>query len=279
MLCRRTVKVARNYRIASWILILSVALTYSGHMDGQVSASQNLCATPEIILDRYVAALGGNETIKQIRSLIIQAHETEPHTFNPSSTEHHHYEFKWKFPNRIVAKRSLLLPDGVFIFDGASWSNFNGRVSHNEDRTPKWVRELRSDYPYNDYPHFMMYRVVADPLLIARTPDLYSNFAVDRDPSRPDSCVLEAIGFTDRRARRHDRLYFDAVSGLLKTWEIQMGGPDRIGYTRFEFADYRSVGNSRFPFSIYFDFYKAVFRVTKVVINPALSDSDFVPKP
>ena len=244
MFCDPQPNESKNRRTWPWILLANLALAAPNGMDGQVSRLQNSCATPEIILDRYVAALGGTETIKQIRSLIIRAHETEPHTFNPSSTEHHHYEFKWKFPNRVVAKRSLLLPDGVFIFDGASWGNFDGRVSHNEDRTPIWVRDLRSAYPYNDYPQFMMYRVIADPFLIAATPGLYSNYVVDLDERDSRTCVLEGVGANVRRGRRHDRLYFDAVSGLLKTWEIQMGPPDQIGYTRFEFAAYRSVGTS-----------------------------------
>lgn len=170
-------------RITSSIIIIGLALICANHSRSQVPTSPNPCATVEMVLGHYIAAVGGEQNIKQVRSLIVNAHETEPHTFNPSSTEHNHYELKWKFPNRVVAKRSFLLPDGAFLFDGAQWSNFNGRVSHNEDRTPSWVKELRSTYPYNDYPQFMMYRVIADPLLIARTPDLYSNFAVDQRAS------------------------------------------------------------------------------------------------
>jgi hypothetical protein len=263
--------------VSTWILF-AFALAFSSHANSQGSGPRSLCAAPEIILDRYVSALGGDETIRQVRTIIIRAHESEPHTFNPSSTAHSHYEFKWKSPNRVVAKRSLLFPDGAFIFDGGLWSNFNGRVSPNEDNTPKWLRELRAGYAYNDYPQFMMYRVVADPFLIASTSNLYFNLAVDRDSSGPGTCVLEATGLNDWQGRRHDRLYFDAVNGFLKTWEIQIGSPGHAVYTRFEFADYRSVGSIQIPFSIYFDFYKAAFRVTKVVLNPDLRDSDFVPK-
>ncbi len=229
-----------------------------------------------MILDRYVSALGGGKAVRQIRTLVIRAHESEPHTFNPSSTAHARYEFEWKYPNRVVAKRSSLLPDGAFIFDGALWSNFGGGVSHNEDNTPILRRELRSKYPYNDYPQFMMYRIVADPFLIATTPDLYSNFEIDLQASGPSTCVLDATGFTEWREGRHDRLEFDARNGFLKSWEIRMGSPDHV--VHFEFDDYRSVGNVQVPFSIYFDFYKASFSVTKVELNPTLSDADFVPK-
>jgi hypothetical protein len=41
-------------------------------MNAQISHPQNSCATPEIILDRYVAALGGNQRIKQIRRVPLR---------------------------------------------------------------------------------------------------------------------------------------------------------------------------------------------------------------
>ena len=47
----------------------------------------------------------------------------------------------------------------------------------------------------------------------------------------------------------------------------------------FLFDDYRATGSITIPYSVYFDFYQAAFRITSVIVNSPLPDSDFVPKP
>jgi hypothetical protein len=121
-----------------------------------------------------------------------------------------------------------------------------------------------------------MYRVVADPTMLATTRNLYRSFK--SLPGTPDMCVLLAIGKSEWGRERRDILSFDAKSGLLKTWAIQMGLPGSETHTAFRFDDYRQVGPVKIPFSIYFDFYKATFHFTKVAPNALLSDGEFVPK-
>jgi hypothetical protein len=50
-------------------------------------------------------------------------------------------------------------------------------------------------------------------------------------------------------AARHDMLYLDANSGLLKTWEIQLGPPGQTTYIHFRFDDYQQTGMVKIPFS------------------------------
>jgi hypothetical protein len=242
----------------------------------QISTSPSDCATPEIVFQRYVDALGGQAALNQVQTLVVEAQEMEPHTFSPQDTAHYRYQFKWKSPNRVVVKQHQF-PFGwtTFIYSGTAWSNFDGRVSHNEDNTPAWRNNLRSS-PYNDYPQFLMYRVVADPMLLATTRNLYSGFATL--PATPEMCVLQAIGKSEWGKERRDILSFDATSGLLKTWAIQMGSPGQEVHTSFQFNDYRQSGPVKIPYSIYFDFYKATFQLTKVISNVPLSDAEFTPK-
>jgi hypothetical protein len=248
-----------------------------GHASVQDNSSAPECATPEIVFERYVTALGGQAALNQVQTLVIEANETEPHTFNPQKIAHYRYQFKWKSPNRVVVKQQQF-PWGwtTFIYSGTAWSNFDGRVSHNEDNTPAWRKDLRSS-PYNDYPQFLMYRVVADPILLATTTDLYHSF--ESLPGTPGMCVLQASGKSEWGRARRDVLSFEAKSGLLRTWTIQMGQPGSETHTQFQFSDYRQSGPLRIPFSIYFDFYKATFHFTKVIANVSLSDAEFTPKP
>jgi hypothetical protein len=267
---------SRKSRLIALLSVLLCLLSFRGHAFAQTDSSTHPCASPEIVLQRYVAALGGLAALNQVQTLVLEAQETEPHTFNPQDTAHHRYQFKWKSPNRVVVKQQQF-PLGwtTFIYSGTAWSNFDGRVSHNEDSTPAWRNDLRSS-PYNDYPQFLMYRVVADPMMLAMTRNLYRSF--ETLSGTPEMCVLLAIGKSEWGRERRDNLSFEAKSGLLKTWAIQMGLPGSEIHTHFEFDDYRKAGPVKMPFSIYFDFYKATFHVTKVVPNALLSDAEFVPK-
>jgi hypothetical protein len=265
----------RISRVLLCVLLCLPALP--GYASVQDNGSAPECATPEIVFARYVAALGGQAALNQLRTLVIDANETEPHTFNSRDIAHHRYQFKWNSPNRVVV-REHQFPSGwtTFIYSGTAWSNFDGSVSHNEDNTPAWRNELRSS-PYNDYPQFLMYRVVAEPILLATTKDLYYSF--ESLPGTAGMCVLQASGKSEWGRARRDVLSFEAKSGLLRIWAIQMGQPGSETHTEFQFSDYRQSGPVRIPSSIYFDFYKATFHFTKVIANTSLSDAEFVPQP
>lgn len=266
----------RESRSAALLWLLVCLLSVYGHALAQSNSSDSDCATPEIVFQRYLAALGGQTALDQVQTLVIDARELEPHSFNPQDTAHYRDQFRWKSPNRVVAKQHQF-PFGwtTFIYNGTAWSNMDGRVSHNDDSTPAWRKDLRLS-PYNDAPFFLMYRVVADPMLLATTRNLYSSF--ETLPGTPEMCILQAIGKSEWGRERLDILSFDAKSGLLKTWAIQMGQPGSETHIHFQFDDYRQSGAVKIPFSIYFDFYKATFLLTKVVQNSPISDGEFVPK-
>ncbi len=246
------------------------------------SAQASVCSSAATVLKRYADAVGG-KAVNEIQSRAMTAKES---TVYRGVTEHWLYRIKWKAPNKVVVESTPYLlnilpasyPNGAFIFDGEGWSNNDRRKSRNEDRDPEWMRELRHKYPYNEGPEFLMYRVLADPLMLTRATELYADIEADRDPPA-GLCVLRAYGTNEWRSQREDLLSFDARTGLLKTWRIEAGVPTNKTYVEFQFDDYRKVDAIRFPFQIYYDFYKATFRYTKVVNNVALPDSDFIEWP
>jgi hypothetical protein len=248
------------------------------------ASAQVDCSSPELVLQRYVSAIGGKAAY-EIRSRTATARES---TTSGGVTERYVYKFKWKTPDKVAATSTpymlnvlpLSYPNGTFIFNGAQWTNNDGRVSRNEERDPEWQRLLKHKYPYNEDPDFLMLRVVADPLMIARAGDLYSSLeAEDNSTKHPGLCVLRANGVDKWRYKRQDILSFDAASGFLRSWQIQVGVPPRTTWVQFDFDDYRQVGAVKFPFMVAFDFYKATFRYVKVIHNGAVNDSDFVEKP
>lgn len=249
----------------------------------QIAGASSACQSPEAVLRRYLDAIGG-KAVYDIQSRVMTARESE----GKGGTEHWVYKFKWKAPNKVVAGFNpyllnilpLSYPNGSFVFDGDAWTNGDGRTSRNEDRDPPWQRSLRHKYPYNESPAFLMFRVVADPLMLARANELYASFELDSSAGEhPGFCVLRANGIDEWRYKRQDSIYFDAVTGLLRVWKIEAGIPSHKIYVQFQFADYRHAGAVNFPFSVYFDFYKATFRYTQVINNKPLPDSDFVARP
>jgi hypothetical protein len=239
------------------------------------------CPSPEAVLQRYVDAVGG-KVVYDIQSRVMTVRELEG-----DKRERYVYKFKWKAPNKVTAGFVPYLlnvipvsyPNGTFLFDGEEWSDVFGRTSRNEERDPSWQRALRHKYPYNENPNFLMFRVVADPLMMTRANELYSSFEIDNSADHPGLCVLRANGIDEWQYKRQDILTFDAATGFLRTWKIQAGIPPHKTYVQFQFEDYRRVGAVKFPFTVSFDFYKAKFRYTQVVDNKALPDSDFVSKP
>jgi hypothetical protein len=249
----------------------------------QVNDAASACLSAAQVLQRYVDAVGG-KAVYEIRSRSITARESE----SGRGTERYVYKLKWKAPNKVTAGFAPYVlnvipfsyPNGTFRFDGEAWTDVFGRASRNEERDPEWQRNLRHKYPYNESPDFMMFRVVADPLMMTRADELYESFDVDNDmAAHPGLCVLGANGIDEWRYRRRDILSFDAGNALLKTWKIQMGIPPHKTYVQFQFGDYRQTGGVKFPFFVYFDFYKAAFRYTQVVNGKALADSEFAARP
>jgi hypothetical protein len=236
-----------------------------------IAAAQS-CGTPDAVLAHYATALGGEAALSGMQTLAVEARAAEPHTFNPNIAEHDHYWFEWKSPDRMRVRQHYALSFTTYTFDGTTWSLANGKVSHNDDSTPEWRRQL-ARIPYNDDPQFLMFRVAANPLLVAATKNLYRRYELL--PGAPGTCELEAFGRSEW-GRRCDMLVFDSASGLLRRWTIEAGDPSDNAHFQFDFGDYQPAGGLQFPRSIYFDFYKTQFRISKVEVNAPIRDSDFV---
>ena len=249
----------------------------------QVPNPPSACPSPQAVLQRYTDAVGG-PAVNAIQTRVMTAKETN----SGFGTEHYIYKFKWKAPNKVIAGSTPYLfgtipvsyPNGTFIFDGEGWSDFDRRKSRNEERDPLWQRKLRHQYLYNEDPQFLEFRVLTDPLVLAHADGLYSSYDLDTDPTNPPQlCVLRANGIDQWRRSREDTLFFDAKTGLLKTWKLQSGTPRHKSFVQFQFGDYRRLDSIQFPFKISFDLYDAVFQFTSVVQNKPLPDSDFEEKP
>lgn len=258
--------------------IFGMALLASIFSAAQDTGAKNRCASPEAILQRYIEALGGESAIASVVARTSEADEDEPASFKRGTTEHYKYKFEWKAPDKAVVRtrRRTPLSLGIsfevahFIFNGKEWSDSRGRRLPPQRNQQSWRQAQTFDYP-----HTAMWRIGADPIMVARPNDLYDSFSLASDLGvTPGTCTIRARG----KDRRNDILIFDSQTGLLKTWALEMGQPRHTLSFRIDFDDYRQAGAVRFPFRAYFDFYRATFLYTKVEHNPSLQDSDFEPR-
>jgi hypothetical protein len=290
---RRSLAIGYVVQVAIGLALLSVYATAQG------TDQASPCASPEVVFKRYVDAVGGKAAL-DLQSLAITAKESECCGFG-NEIEYYTYKFKWKAPNRVTASEVPYLlnalpvwyPNGIFRFDGESWSDFLGRRPLTDASQPQTAgdgsaqqrrearqRVLTARYLYNEDPQFLIFRVAADPLLLIRANELYSSFEVDPDSDPLKGlCILRANQVRLPRNRRQDTLSFNAVSGLLNTWIIQSGFPPQNFMVQFQFQDYRPVGAIKLPFYVNVDFHYMTFRYTSVAPNKPLPDSEFVGKP
>jgi hypothetical protein len=290
---RKSAAIGHAPQLAVWLVLLFVQAAAQGN------DRSSACASPEAVLERYGNAVGGKAAL-DLQSLTITAKESECCGFG-NETEYYTYKFKWKTPNRVTASNVPYLvnilpvwyPNGIWRFDGESWSDFLGRRSQNDIDQPQLIgddatqqqrearqRALTARYLYNENPQFLVFRVAADPLILIRAHELYSSFEVDPDSNPLQGlCILRANQVRLPRNQRQDILSFNAVSGLLNTWIVHSGFPPQNTPVQFQFQDYRPVGAIKLPFSVSVDFHDMTFRYTSVVRDKPLPDSEFVGKP
>lgn len=70
----------------------------------QIENAASACPSPEVVLQRYVDAIGG-KAVYDIRSRAMTARESEGN----GGTEHWVYKFKWKAPNKVAASSNPYL--------------------------------------------------------------------------------------------------------------------------------------------------------------------------
>jgi hypothetical protein len=221
------------------------------------------CLSTERILQRYVAALGGQAALDAINIRVAEAEALEP-SFKPGHPDKRKYVFEWKTPDKVVFKNhTAIFNTFTFKFDGESlWTTMRGKpvlVGGNGDGNGLFT---------------WMIRVMADPLMFANQHSLYLEVKRPRYDFTAEHhyCVLHAVLKANPKGQHI--LYFDASTGGLRVLEI----PYRSGSFFIYFDDYREVNGVKFPFYIYCDIPLGItVRFQKVVHNQPLRDAEFIP--
>jgi hypothetical protein len=77
-------------RVLIWLALIPVCGAV------QLNEAASACPSPEVVLQRYVDAVGG-KAVYDIQSRVMTARESE----GDRATEHYVYKFKWKAPTKL----------------------------------------------------------------------------------------------------------------------------------------------------------------------------------
>ena len=217
---------------------------------GEMEARAKLPMPPvQQILDRYIEALGGEQSIRRVTNRVITGMQYIPTGPGGQTPAPATIERAQKAPNLIVntyKTATFTIADG---FDGrTSWSqNQQGRTADAiEVDQPRARRDADFYFPLNLKQH---------------TPTMTVE-GIDRVSDR-DAYVVVATP----QGEVPERLYFDTQTGLLLRKATAL--PTQIGFSPFQvnYSDYRDAGNGvKVPY--------ADHDVPCGVANRALHDSD-----
>lgn len=208
--------------------------------------------TADEILAKYETALGGKDRIAKITSREIKAIRVEP-------------DGKTIEPEEIFQKGSKFLANTIYgkyivseIFDGKDFSKYGGNVKI----------DLKADELEQGKREAQMFG----------NPNLKAFYALleFRFLDRLDGVDMYMIQATTADKQR-ERLYFDAVSGLLV--RRVASSPTVFGNHVFQvdYKDYKDFGGVKLPTTIKYAMPQIQWtrKITDVKINPLISDSKF----
>ncbi len=181
--------------------------------------------TPNELVDKYVQAIGGKETVAKFNALVLKGTQTG------EDGSPRQVEVYWKSPGKVAS--SVSTPGGTFAqgFDGtAGWTQMPNGTREMSPAEVVRMKNIAGAY---------------DPIKLREPYPRMRLMAKEKVDGR-EAWVLRAQGSDNR----FDKLYFDAESGLLVR-KVSMT-PTMIGTIpdQIDFGDYRETGGIRLPFSI-----------------------------
>jgi len=209
----------------------------------------------DAILDKYIAALGGKEAIKNVTSVVQTGTFEAPEAGLKGLAEGYS-----KLPNKFVQKINI---DGVGVF----LRGYDGKIGWFDDPTVGageiTGQELAQTLSLSDLHRDIKYR------------ELYKTltFSGKEKVGDSDAYVIEAVP----PQAKPEKLYFDISTGLLVRQDIVVISPTGETSTQTFYEDYRDVGGVKMPFTVrqVSPALSFVTRLSDIKVNVPIDDAKF----
>jgi hypothetical protein len=219
--------------------------------------------TIDQLLDKYVAALGGEEKLGRITTLMMKGTETAAGSANNQAART--LEVYRKAPNRLMLVNTQGDNNSMRAFDGESgWQQFGGRTMGMSATDLGMIRrEAQFDRNHNLRAQFTRMSVIGKALIGER-----------------EVWVIEATPVETRigpMGLERELLYFDASTGLLARRQIEAKTALGRIPLAIDFNDYREVEGVRWPFTVHqlFPNFSVTQRFSEIRLNVELEEERF----
>jgi photosynthetic reaction center cytochrome c subunit len=212
--------------------------------------------TAEVLLDKYLAAIGGAEALQKITSRVQKG------TLTAFGGQHFPMDVYSKAPDKRYSVMHLQGGDSVTAFDGKQgWLSVPGRVH--------MMSAAEND----------AVRIDADLYFAARVKTLYQKFRVEAGEKIDGHETYLVVGRSEDQPPL--RLYLDKESGLLLRLIRYAETPLGRNPTQIDYADYRDANGVKMPFrwTLARPRNRFTIQVEQVQQNVPLDDAKFVPPP
>jgi photosynthetic reaction center cytochrome c subunit len=224
---------------------------------GKKPAENPALPTPEELLDKYLAAVGGAAAVEKITT---RAQKGKLMAFGGQSFPAEVYS---KAPDKRVSVMHLKDGDSVTAFDGQhGWLSVPGRPAHMMSASENNSARLDADL------HFPVH---------VRT--LYPKFKVDNGEKIDGHDTYLVMGYEEGRPPL--RLYFDTQTGLLLRLVRYAQSPLGLNPMQIDYADYREADGVKVPFrwTVSRPGNRFTIQVEDMKQNVPVDDSKFVAPP
>ena len=223
---------------------------------GKPGESKLVFPPANLLLDKYLAAVGGADALQKVISRVQKG------TLTAFGGQHFLVDVFYKVPDKRLSVMHLSSGDSVTAFDGRQgWLSVPGRV-HKMSAAENAAARIDADLYF--------------PLHVKA---LYEKFAVDAGEKIDGHDTYLVVGRSERQPPLH--LYFDKESGLLlrlvRYAETQLGrNPTQIDY-----ADYRDSNGVKIPFrwTLSRPGNQFTIQVDQVQQNVPVDEAKFAPPP
>jgi hypothetical protein len=182
--------------------------------------------TADEIVNRYIAAMGGEAAIRKITSRIQKGDMEVGNTATP-------IEVVTQAPNKRVSITKTGQNESITAFDGKSgWMGSTGRPAREMAAPESWAAGIDAEFYFGLRIKEMF---ASAPMRVSRTPAKVNGFDCD---------VITATGGNGLPVR----LYFDRETGLLARMVRFTATPVGPNPTQIDYADYRDSGGVKIPF-------------------------------
>lgn len=220
--------------------------------ENRPTATASSAPTPDEIINKYVAALGGSEAMRKVTSRVMKGSILVGSNETP-------IDVITKAPNKRISISHMGSGESITAFDGTNgWLGSTGRPARSMSASESWASGLDAEF-----------------YLALRIKEIFPQVRAGRPETIGGVDCNQLLGV--KQGTPPVRLYFDKNTGLLMRMVRYAETPVGRMPTQIDYSDYRDAGGARIPYRWTLSRPNGRFtiQIAEVKTNQAVDDEKF----